>query len=474
MLERRRPSASSTTTGPSAAGRAPTSGAVRVAGDIVPGRLVAVSITTPAVTEPVYWSGALQPKNPYTLEQPAQAVVGRDMRRVMKGSDPAAYVFPLDAPAGAKVVVHPVNPDLPLPTVHLVDVATGTQLDLARDITPSSVNSRHTPATPDLLTGQPKDGKLAPAPADVNGLIPLEPGWVQIVPKLRVLTFDKPTKPGQVRIVVPADIQADGLWVEVQQPNTHITLAGIGSELNFSFGDSAEITASLMADKTPINGATVGGFIELPDHSRGSDLTFSSTGNGQYVAKVPLASADWKYIGVWGLHLKATGSSGGASFERDVDSAFGYYPAHAQMVGVGTPVVSRGADGLVDQITVDVDVETLVDDRFSVKGVLTYTAADGTEHSLAAAQTGQSLSAGKGTIPLRFDASAMAFAKADGPYHLRDLVLVSQAGSIPQHRIGRAVDVVTPAVLAREIRFPKQIPIPVQELIDNGDIDPVK
>ena len=208
-------STASTTTGPTAAGRIPTSGAVRVAGDIVPGRLVAVSITTPAATDPVYWSGALQPKNPYTLEQPTQPVVGRDMHRIMKGSDPAAYVFPLDAPAGARVVVHPVNSNLPLPSVHLVDVATGTQLDLARDITPSSIDSRHTPVTPDLLTAQPKDGKLAPAPADVSGLIPLDPGWVQNVPKLRVLTFDKPAKPGLVRIVVPADIQTDGLWVEV-------------------------------------------------------------------------------------------------------------------------------------------------------------------------------------------------------------------------------------------------------------------
>lgn len=227
-------------------------------------------------------------------------------------------------------------------------------------------------------------------------------------------------------------------------------------------------------DKAPISGATVTGFLELPDHSNGADLTFSPTGNGQYVAKVPLASADWKYIGVWGVHMKATGTSGGAQFERDVESAFGYYPAHAHIVGLGTPAVSRGADGLVDQITVDVDVETLVSDRFSVKGVLTYSAPDGTEHSLARAETGQSLTAGKGTIPLRFDASSLAFAKADGPYHLRDLVLVSQAGSIPQHRLGRAVDVVTPSVLAKEIRFPKQIPIPVQELINNGDIDPVK
>jgi hypothetical protein len=355
-----------------------------------------------------------------------------------------------------------------------VDVSTGQQLDMARDITPSSVNSRHVPGAPQSNTTGPKDGHLAPALADVSGAVPLDPGWVQNVPKMRVLTFDRPAKPGQVRIVVPGEIQAEGLWVEVQQPNTHITLSGQAKELNFSFGDEAVVTATVMNDEQPVSSAVVDGWIELPGHENGGSLSFTPEGNGKYTAKVPLASAEWKYVGVWGLHLHATGATSGVPFERHVESAFGYYPAHAHMTGIGAPVLTRGSDGLVDEVSVDVDVETLADDRFSVKGTLTYTAQDGTEHGLARAQTGQFVSAGKGTITLHFDSASLALARVSGPFHFRDVVLVSQAGSITQHRLGRALDIVTPAIANREIRFPTQLSRQAQELVDNGDLPPVK
>ncbi len=466
------PAATAPTLAPNA--RIPTAGATRVVGDLMPRRLVAVPITAPTETALLRGSDALAPKKPFQLDNLPEPVVARDMRRVMKGSNPASYTFPIDAPQGARVIVHPVDPNLGLASVHLVDATSGAQLDRARDVSPNRVNSRHVPHVAEAPKGAPLDGRLVAPSSEALTPIPLEPGFEQSAPSLRVLTFDQPTNPGLVRVVVPADVQAQGIWVEVQQPNSHFTLSAVPNELNYGFGDVGEITATLLSDSAPISGATIEGTLELPDHTTGSTLSFDSIGNGKYVAKVPLASADWKYIGAWSLRLHATGTHGGAAFERNAETAFGYYPSHAQITALGTPVITRGADGLIDDIAIEADVETLAADRFSLRGTLTFTAADGTEHPLAAAQTGQTLGAGTGTIALHFDAQSLALARVDGPFHLRDVALVSQAGGITQHRIGQGLNLVTAPIAFREIRFPKLISLQAQDLIDNGDLAPIK
>jgi hypothetical protein len=429
-----------------------------------------MAIPAPTEMALLHGSDALAPKKLYPIEQAPEAVVARDMHRVMKGSDPAAYTFPIDAPQGARVLVHTVNDSLKLTSVHLVDAVTGQQLDMARDITANSINTRHVPLVPSAPTEPLKDGSLVPQLTAPLSPIAPDPGFEARIPSMRVLTFDKPTHAGSVRLVVPADVQADGVWMEVQQPNTHLTVSAVVGELNHSFGDEAEVTVSVLSDAAPISDATLAGTIELPDHTLMPGLTFTALGNGTYSAKVPLASADPKFFGAWNVRVKATGTYAGASFERDVETAFGYYASHAQMTGLGTPVIARGADGLIDEISVDVDVETVVDDRFSVRGTLTYTGADGREYSLASAQTGQVVSAGTGTITLHFDAASMAYANIDGPFHLRDVALVSHAFGVTQHRIGRALDISTPSLSAREIRIPATIPLQVQDLMDNGDL----
>jgi len=458
---------------PLAPARVSTVGAARAIGDITPRRLVAVSIVAPTSHEVIHGSDALAPKKPFPIDNVIERPTAREMRRVMKGSDPASYTFPVDAPAGARVLVHAVDPKLTLGTVHLIDVATGRQLDRAREISATSINSRHVPTVATLPTEPAKDGKLVPATTEAMDPIAREPGFEAATPTLRRLGFDLPTTPGLVRLQVPAEAQAQGVWMELQQPNSHVTLSAETRELNYSFGDVAEVVATVMSDSTPIDGATIEGTIELPDHTTAATLAFAPAGNGTYVASVPLASADWKYIGVWGVRLHATGAST-VQFERHVETAFGYYPAHAQIAALGTPVVMRGSDGSIDEISVDADVETLSDDRFSLRGTLTFVGADGAEHPLASAQTGQVVNAGKGTITLHFDAASLALAKVDGPFYLRDVALVSQAGSITQHRIGRGLGLATPAIKAREIRFPTVISIQAQDLIDNGDLEPIK
>ena len=64
----------------------------------------------------------------------------------------------------------------------------------------------------------------------------------------------------------------------------------------------------------------------------------------------------------------------------------------------------------------------------------------------------------------------MALAQVNGPFHLRDVALVSDAFGVTQHRIGRGLDLTTGAIAASEIRYPAQIPLAARELMANGEL----
>jgi len=445
-----------------------TASAVHVAGDLTPTRLVSLKVPRP--TEPALLQGSdpLAPLKGFDPATPAEPVIGRDVHKVMKG-DPSTFLLPVDAPLGARVIVRPIDPTVNLTTVHLVSAATGAQLDLARDDGTMGINVAHGGAPTTAPAGAPQDGRNTPIPM-ASGPLAREPGFEPLALQSRLLSFDVPFQPGMVRVVVPPAVAASGIVVELQQPNSHVTFSGVPDDLGHGFGDTVTVTCGLLSDTAPIDGATVTGWVELPGHVQGPSLTFTAAGGGQYVASLPLNSSDQSMIGAWGLHLQATGTQNGVPFEKEIEHGFGYWPAHAQMTALGAPVVVRGADGLVDSVSFDVDVHTLVDDRFSVRGTLTYTDAQGAEHPLASAQTGQVIAAGDGTITLRFDASALALAKVSGPFNLRDVALVSQGVGITEHRIGRGLEIATPLIAANELRYPKQIPFSAQDMMDNGDL----
>jgi hypothetical protein len=420
-----------------------TAGAARVHGDLMPSQLLPIAIPKPTELALLHGSDALAPRQVFTLETPAEPVTGRDYRRTLTTRDTASLTFPVDAPVGAMVLVRAVDGS-PLTSVHMHDLATGRRIDHARDAS----NTR---------------------PVERPGSPLREPGFAPLLDS-RQLGFDEPMQPGLVQLDIPKGVAAAGIVVEVQQPNSPVTLSAVPGELAYENGDTAELTFTVASGTTPVDGATVTAWAEYPDHAHSPALSITPVGKGVYSARVPLSGSD--HLGTWGIHVKATGTTGGLAFERDVETAFAYYPSHAQMTALGKPVVTRGADGLVDEVSVDVDVSSLADDRFSVRGTLTFTGADGLEHPLASAQTGQTVSAGASTITLHFTSDALALAGVDGPFHLRDVALVSQAFGITQHRIGRALDIQTAPVKALEIRYPAEVSIQAQDLIDNGDLPP--
>lgn len=171
------------------------------------------------------------------------------------------------------------------------------------------------------------------------------------------------------------------------------------------------------------------------------------------------------------MSAKATGSVDGVQFERDMDNGFGYHPAHARMVSVQTPELIRGSDGLIDEIRVEIDVESVIDDRLGVNGTLVFRGSDGTERSVGSAQTSMDVKAGRTVMKLRFESNVIALALASGPYYLRDLSLVSHRFAVTQHRLGRGLDLATVTLASTNLRYPTTFSPAVEELFEQGALN---
>ncbi|MGZ3418992.1 MAG: DUF4785 family immunoglobulin-like domain-containing protein [Polyangiales bacterium] len=450
--------------------------AVRVRGDIVPTRLVAIALPAQAPQPVLSVSMPGHPKVAFSNDhQVPEISTRRDYGRIIReGSDPATIgtiSFPITAPVGARVIVTSRDPHGSIPTAHLRDL-TGKQLDLARDTASHIVQVQHIPdAAP-----KSKADKVALSPPSTPGAIGSGAAVVATgettfnalnLPR-RVLTVDVPAKAGIVVLDIPASVVKAGVDIDVQEPNSPVTLAGAPHELNYGFGDTAEIEYTLANDGAAIDGAKFEGKVELPNGELVPGMTFTSLGSGKYLARVPLAAADLKYIGVWHVHAKVTGSVNGVAFERDIENGFGYAPAHAQMNAIHGANVVKGRDGLVDEISFDVDIETLLADRLSIGGTLVFKDGDGIEHSVATAETSADMTAGKGTITLRFDAQDIAVTQASGPFFVRNVALTSSAFATTQHKLGRGFDLVTPSIAARDFRYPTIIRPAVDEMFEQG------
>ncbi len=456
---------------PLAPQRIPVGQAVLINGDLVPHRLVAVALPTLEKQPTLSVSSPGLARKDYSFVHPIETSTRREFARVVTSTDSkaAGLAFPIDAPSGARVILTSRDPHKSLGSVHLRD-ASGAILDRARDESTPMVLVDH-------IAGEKSKKGVAPSVDPMPGSIGSpdsifkpEPGFAALSLPRRILSIDVPAKPGRVTVDIPADVLAAGVEIDVQQPNSAITLTGAPAALQYGFGDTAEIEYTLTNGAAPIDGATLSGTIELPNGERSAGLTFTSKGAGRYVARIPLASADLKYIGVWHLHAKVSGVADGVEFERDMESGFGYAPAHARMIAVNTPEIVRAADGVIDDVKVDVELESVVGDRLGVEATLVYKDAEGKEHAVAVSQTSGDLPAGTGTLTLHFEAKDVALAGVSGPFYLRDLSLVSHAFAVTQHRLGRGLDLSTVAIAHKDIRYPSVFAPAVEEMFVRGDI----
>lgn len=470
------PPAPAENTAPVAPQRVLASSAVRAHGDLIPGRLTAVALPKPTETETIVLSDPASIHDVHHIDRVAEVESTRIYRHLVTAADEKGLSLPIDAPAGTRVAVSVRDKKVPLTLLHLRDLKNGKIVDRARELTIAKIGALPSgklgPGAPALAPEPVITAPAGLAPATgAEATVKIDPDTALATAAMpsRILSIDAPMVPGLVRLEVSPEAIKAGVIIEVQQPNSQIVLSGAPKELFYGFGDTAEVVFSLVDGATPISNANLSAVIELPNGEKMTGVSFTALGNGQYVAKIPLASADVRHAGNWHLMGKAKGTTAeGIAFERDLDAVFSYTPSHAQILSAMTPEVVRGKDDLIDDIKVDVELETVVEDRLGLHATLTWTGADGLEHPIAQAQTGITMLPGKKTVTLHFESKDVALSKTGGPFHVRDLALVSYAFATTQHRLGRGLDLTTLAIKPTELRMPENLTPAAAEAVKLG------
>jgi hypothetical protein len=456
------------------AAKVPVAQAQQVPGDVKPSRLVAVHLPPPPAEPVISASMPGLPKRTFTIEQVIEPSIRHDYGRVVTAAS-GPIVLPISTVEGTRVIVTSRDPRISVDNVHLRD-SSGKVLDRGKDSTNVIPVLRH-PATGPSPKGQ-ADGATPTSPSKRGAIADAtlqpaqqETAFKPLMTPRRILSIDVPASPGPVTLTVPPELLKAGLELDIQEPGSPITLSGAPLGLNYGFGEVGKVEYTLLNGSTPISDAVITGTVELPGGQRFDNVTFSSKGQGKYLAEVPLAGSDLQHIGVWHVRAKVTGAVSGIAFERDIENGFGYAPAHSQILAVAQPEIVRGADSVIDDIKFDVDVESIAADRLGVSAMLVYRDAAGAEHAVAQAETSANVTPGQSTITLHFQAKDVALANIDGPFYLRSLTLMSHAYATTQHHIGRALDLSTPAIAAKEIRYPALLSPAAEELIEMGELD---
>jgi hypothetical protein len=427
--------------------------AIVIPGDVVPQKLTQLDA-------PVKQDVTIQGSSPMSAAQelPLMRVperkTSRDyMRIVAPGSSADLRNVPLDVTEGTIVIItvadDPDHATTLLQGAHL-RAADGTQLDRARDPNQEAMRRRETISR-----------------AEMKQFMKDNPGMEPMALPRRGLSIDVPgTLPQQVMVDIPQAALDKGVIIDVMQPSSTILAGAVTSAMQYVPGETPAVTVDMTDAGAAIDGATVHGWLESPDALHHSDVVFLGQGNGQYTAQLPIDAAK---LGVWTVHVEATGVSNGRAFEKQTSTTFTYDIPHAKMVAVGQPrLVTR--DGMIDSIDVDVDVDSVQADRLGLQATLVVRDEKGVEHPIATAQTGQNITAGTSTMTLVFASKDLYIANQDGPYYLRDLSLTSFSDASLQHRLGRGLELQTPMVQAHLLRQPEKLTPGVEESLNLGNL----
>ncbi len=209
--------------------------------------------------------------------------------------------------------------------------------------------------------------------------------------------------------------------VHVYEPGSPLVLHARTNRDTIVSGQSVRLRVRLEDAGKNRAMAAVGGFLVAPDgHVR--NLTYARDAGGSYHVDVTPDASHADRRGLWELHTFTSTTDGkGNTVLRDATSAFALSVTDARLDG-RSQVRSSGSG----RIDVRIGIRAAQASRYAVSGVLYGHAADGSMHPAAYAQSATWLSAGRGTIDLRFDAGAVP-AALHAPFELRNLVLSDQA-----------------------------------------------
>ncbi len=227
-----------------------------------------------------------------------------------------------------------------------------------------------------------------------------------------------------------------GVAIESRQLMSNIVMKLVPSTLEHLLGNQSFVDATLLEGGKPITGATVvADMIDGENGNKVSPITFTEIGDGLYRAAIHSVLNGANKSGAYLTDVRATGTSpAGFAFARQGRTGFHYGIPTARIVNLTDHRTLTDENGLVSAFEVDVNVESRSYDRLEISGKLTVVGADGEEHPIAIAHTGQGLDAGSHKVTLHFDAGHVRLTKAEGTFYVRDLQVYSLGTDTLFHR----------------------------------------
>ena len=199
----------------------------------------------------------------------------------------------------------------------------------------------------------------------------------------------------------------------------HLTARPLKAALRSN--ENLQIEATLEDHGQGLSGRAVTAHLLLPDGSR-SHVSLTDAGSGAYETTIPGPLQS----GIYRITVQAAGTSlGGRSFSREQFLLATVSGSTSRITGpYGDTATDLNGNGLFDVLEVTVGVDISQPGTYSVFGELTDPAGT---HSIATAQTTETLAAGQGSVVLKFSGEKIFSSGVDGPYLLKTVRLAEAA-----------------------------------------------
>ena len=227
-----------------------------------------------------------------------------------------------------------------------------------------------------------------------------------------------------------------GLAIEARLLASNIVMKLKPSTLEHLLGNQSFVDATLTEGPAPVTGAHV--VADLVDGETGATvapIAFTEVGGGVYRAAIHSVLGGSSKIAPYLTDVRADGTTpSGAAFFRHGRTGFHFGIPSARLNGLLGQRTLTDDKGLVTAFEVDVALQSASLDRLEISAKLTTVGADGQEHPVSIAHTGDAYDAGTHVVTLHFDAGQLRLTKAEGTFSVRELSLYSLGTNTLFHR----------------------------------------
>jgi hypothetical protein len=245
-----------------------------------------------------------------------------------------------------------------------------------------------------------------------------------------------------------------GLAIEARLNASNIVMKLKPSTFEHLYGNQSFVDATLMEGSTPITGAhLVANLVDGETGDTVAPIAFTEMGGGVYRAALQSVLGTGNKVEAYLTDVRADGTSpSGVAFSRQGRTGFHFAVPTATLNGVVAQRVLTDDTGLITGFEVDVALESASVDRLEISAKLTNVGADGLEHPIGIAHTGDAYEAGEHVVTLHFDAGQVRLTRAEGTLLVRELTLFSIGTNALFHRELAAGNKTFPGIVRTSLR----------------------